>query len=168
MQGFAFFFLAIVYCSLAFLVVQKIGIENLKNDEKHQNTFYTISAIGVSLFSLAVAFVFAEHKEIISIIWLLEASVFFFLAEKTKSAKIALAAIIFLIIGIARILPFLGSSLRDDYGMLVALLIITASLVCNLFLLFRNDKSEGSQLSFEHYGAHNFFHIIGMATVAIL
>ena len=168
MQGFVFFFLAIIYCCLAFIVVQKTGIEEIKTDEKYQNTFYTISAIGISLFSLAVAFVFSENKEIISIVWLLEASILFFLAEKTCSVKIAAWALVLFVIGITRIIPFIWEYISWDYGMLVALCIITASLLGNLYILFQNSENKASYLWNEYYGIHNFFHVIGIITVVIL
>ncbi len=80
----------------------------MKSDEKYENIFYAISAIGVSLFSLAVAFVFSENKEIVSIIWLLEANVLFFLTQKTKSLKIAAAGLIMFIIGILKLADFVS------------------------------------------------------------
>jgi hypothetical protein len=164
-QWFAFFGLAIIYCCLAFLVVSKIGIETIKTDEKYENSFYAISAIGISLFSLAVAFVFSENKEIVSIIWLLEASILFFLAGKTKSVKISIAGLILFAIGIIKFADFIdlgtswGISFSGDYGMLVALTIVLASLIYNLVLLFNQRISF---LATEFYGVHNLFHLVGM------
>ncbi|MCD5374967.1 DUF2339 domain-containing protein [Candidatus Gracilibacteria bacterium] len=170
LQGFAFFGLAIIYCSFAFLVVNKIGIEIIKTDERYENTFYAISAIGVSLFSLAVAFVFSENKEIISIIWLLEANILFFLAQKTKSLKIAVAGLVLFIIGIIKFADYIdpnifgGTSFTGDYGMLVALLIVLASLIYNLVILFNKNTSF---LQTEFFGLHNLFHLAGIILIVV-
>lgn len=167
-QWFAFFGLAIIYCSLAFLIVSKIGIETMKTDEKYENTFYTISAIWISLFSLAVAFVFSESKEIVSIIWLLEANVLFFLSSKTKSIKITIAWLVLFVIWVVKFADFIDfgifwwTSFSWDYGMLVALCIVLASLMYNLIVLF-NQKTKSLDITF--YGIHNFFHLIAISLI---
>ncbi|MDA9129017.1 DUF2339 domain-containing protein [Candidatus Gracilibacteria bacterium] len=158
-QGFAFFGLAVIYSSLAFFVVQKIGIKELQSQEKYQNIFYTISALGVSLFSLAVAFVFAENPEIISIVWILEASVLFFLAQKTSSQKIALAGLILFVIGAARLSFLMFNGLQGDYGMLVTAGIIFAVLIYNLVLFYKNDSKSQKVLPGEFYTVHDVVHI---------
>ena len=107
LQGFAYLILASIYSLLAFFLAQKIGIQELKRSEEARNVFYTISAIGVSFFTLAVAFVFSEHKEIVSLVWLLESAVFFFLMIRTQSKKVALVALVLFVIGVLRLLPFL-------------------------------------------------------------
>ena len=145
-QWFVFFFLAIIYCLLAFIAVQKVGIEELKGDEKYQNTFYTISALWVSLFSLAVAFVFAEDKEVISIIWLLEASVLFYLANKTRSQKVALWALILFAIWIFEYITFIDMRFERSYGLIVGCLIVfwcifhTLISVSNKKFVFRENQ----------------------------
>jgi len=69
-------------------------------------------------------------------VWLLEASVLFYLANKTSSYKLSLAALTLFIIGVLRITPFLDTNLSGDYGFIVALCAITASLVYNVILLY--------------------------------
>jgi hypothetical protein len=94
LQGFAFFTLAAIYVLSAYVLVQKIGIEEMKSQEKYRNIFYALSALALSLFSLSIAFVFAEQKEIIALIWILESTILFYFAQKLQSAKIILAALI--------------------------------------------------------------------------
>ncbi len=167
-QWFAFFGLAIVYFSLAFFIVSKIWIDVVKTNEKYENIFYTITAIGLSLFSLSVAFVFAENKDIISIIWFLEANVLFFLMSKIKSIKVALVGIVLFIIGVIKFSDFIDiwifweSSFSWEYGMLISLGIILASLVINLLLIFRKNTPF---LHISFYGIHNFFHCIAMILI---
>lgn len=170
-QWFAFFGLAVVYCILSFIVVQKIGIESMRNNEKYENTFYTIAAIGVSLFSLAIAFVFSGSQEIVSIVWLLEANVLFFLTMKVRSIKIGIAWIVLFVIGVAKLLEFLEVSVFWDasiiwnFPILVSFFIILASLVLNLILLFK-ENTKDNVLSIELFSIHNFFHIIAMSSLA--
>jgi Predicted membrane protein (DUF2339) len=174
LQGFAYMWLAIVYSSLAFFFVSKIWFETIRTQEKYQNMFYTIAALWISFFSLAIAFVLSEYKEIVSIVWLLEANVLFFLTQKTKSLKIGVAALVLYIVGIGRLIPFLGAlfwgtSGTDNYGFWVALLLAFGSLIFNLYFIFpKIQETFKSYLPTEFYGAHNFFHIAGVFVVSIL
>jgi len=45
LQGFAFFALAVIYTLVSFAIVQKIGIETMKSEEKYSTIFYSIAAI---------------------------------------------------------------------------------------------------------------------------
>jgi len=172
MQWFTYFGLATIYSWLSFFIVQSLGISELKQNEKHQNVFYTIAAIGISLFTLAVAYVFAESKEVVSIIWLLEANILFFLYHKTKSSKIIVAALVLFIIGILKFIDFIdvyslwGRWFDGEYGMLVTLWVVAVSLILNLSFIFPK-KEEENNLELAAYGIHNFFHILWMVAVAL-
>lgn len=45
LQGFAFFGLAVVYVVTAFILIQKIGVEEMKQEEKYRNIFYALAAL---------------------------------------------------------------------------------------------------------------------------
>lgn len=166
--GFAFFVLAVIYVITAFILVQKIGIDEMKSQEKYRNIFYVLSALWISLFSLSVAFVFANKAEIVALIWILESTVLFYFARKLASPRITLAALIMLAIGVFRLLPFLEMSLSGNYGLLVSALLITLSLMSNLFILMRSQDSKGKNIfSNEVYGLHHIFHIIGITSCSI-
>lgn len=158
MQGLAFMGIAQIYVALAFFMVQKIGFKKMQDSAENKNIFYAVSAIGISLFTLAIAFVFAEHKEIISIVWLLEASVLLYINSKVNSYKIAIAGLVLMIIGVLRIIPFLDTNLSESYGMIVGILILAISLLYNCFLIYTSHTESFTRSELRYI--HNFFHII--------
>lgn len=166
MQGFAFMGIAQIYVALAFFMVQKIGFKKMQDSPENKNIFYAVSAIGISLFTLAIAFVFAEHKEIISIVWLLEASVLLYINSKVDSYKIAIAGLVLMIIGVLRIIPFLDTQLSESYGMIVGILILVISLLYNCFLIYSSHKESFIRSELRYI--HNFFHIIWIGTLSFL
>jgi len=52
----------------------------------------------MSIFSIAIALIFSKSPEVISLIWLFEATILFYFFGKTKETKIFNAAIILFII----------------------------------------------------------------------
>lgn len=164
-QWFAFVLLAWIYASLGFLFVKSVGIKELQENPASENIFYSISALALSIFSLAVAFVFSEQKEIISIVWLLESSVLFFLAHKLSSLKTLIAALVLYIIWILRIVPFVDSNLTHDYGLLIASLIIVGVIFFNLFLLLKIDIKKNVYLETMKY-FHHIIHVIGIIIIS--
>jgi uncharacterized membrane protein len=54
----------------------------MKSDENLKNVFYTFIGISVSLFSIAVAFVFSNYPEIITTTWLFEATILYYFYSK--------------------------------------------------------------------------------------
>ena len=157
-QWFGFFFLAVIYSSLAFFVVQKIWIAEVKSHEKYQNIFYTLSALWVSLFSLAVAFVFAESPEIISIIWILEAAVLFYLSSKTHSQKIAIWALILFAIWIFQYISFIDMRIEKSYGLIVSCVIVFLSIFHTLYSVSRKNSVFKKNTIFQW--AYTLLHII--------
>lgn len=163
LQWLALICLAAIYASISFLFIKQLGIEEVKKDVKYQNVFYSISALSVSFFSLAIALIFSENPEVISIIWLLEASVLFFVSQKLQSTKIAFWGLVLFVIGIFRFLPLLDMYMRNEYGMLAAIWVVVGSLLVNLYILFKKENN----LPDEIYGAHNVFHIIWISAASI-
>lgn len=166
-QGFAFWALAAIYSLVGIMLMQQIGIEEIKSEEKYKNIFYALAAIGISLFSLGIAFVFAEQKDIIALVWTLESSILFFFAQKTKALKIAIGAGVLFIIGVLRMLPFIESPLSHNYGLLVSCVLFVLCLWINLFYIL----PQGTQKSFlpiEYFVIHHIFHIIGMITALFI
>lgn len=167
-QGFVFFGLASVYAGTAFFLVQTIGVETMKSQEKYRNIFYVLAALAISLFSLAVAFVFAENKEIVALIWLLESNILFYFGKKLRSEKILFAGVVLHTIGVLRILPFLDMDLNQNYGFLVTAILMLLSLMWNLFTLMKSkDEAGKSFIGIELYGMHHFFHVIGISAMSI-
>jgi len=87
-----------VYAGLTYFIINKLTLPEVKTNEKYKNLCYTTAAIALSLVSLSVAFLFAESKEAISVIWLLEATILFFVTQKLKSLKVAIGALILFVI----------------------------------------------------------------------
>lgn len=168
LQGVSYLWVSAVYWVLSIFIFQKLGITNIKNNEKDQNIFYTITAIAISLFTLAIAFLFSQNAELVSIIWLLEANVLFFLSSRTKSSKIAFAAITIFVIGVIKFIDFiinvntfLERSIQGDYHILMPLWIVAISLLINLISIFQKD-SKDDYLPDTFYIIHNIFHVIAM------
>jgi len=159
--GFGYLWLAGIYAMLAFYMTSKIGIPNMKEDERYANVFYTISAIAVSLFTLAVALVFSNSPEIISIVWMLEATVLLYLYTKVSSPKIAAWFIALFIIWTMSVWSLVNLNNSWDYWLLVTFWVIIVCLVLNLFLLYKRvptSSTSGKDL----YVVHDIVHIIAM------
>ncbi len=122
-QWLTFTILAIIYFIQSYLVVQKIWSiqEALWDDEKLSNTslknvFYTYAGISLSLFSFAVAFVFSDYPEIISTVWLFEATILYYFYSKIKDWKIIEAWNVLFIIWIAKFAFLLDIVEKWDYN----------------------------------------------------
>lgn len=160
-EGFAFLGLAIVYFVQWFFVWNKIWFNKMKSDESLKNTFYTFIAISISLFSIAIAFVFSNYPEIITTTWLFEATILYFFYSKTSSPKIFWAATILFIIWLSKfgILTTIVES--KDYEFLISFWVILTSFLLNLF--FINKAKEN-----EIHNVHHILHIIWMIIMWIL
>lgn len=170
----AFFGLGLIYVGLTYFIGNKMTLPAIKENEKYQNICYTIWFIALSFLSLSVAFIASGNNEIISIVWLMEASVLFFVTHRVKSLKTSIAALILFIIGILRFPPlsenllFFNSSLAGDYGMLIVAVIVLASLIANLYCLSRNNDFSRGYFTKEIIWIHNFFHVVGMVTISVM
>jgi hypothetical protein len=60
----------------------------VKSEVSSKNTVFSYLFISISLFSLAIALVFANNPEIISTVWLFEATILFYFYSKTKENKV--------------------------------------------------------------------------------
>jgi hypothetical protein len=70
----------------------------MQEDEDLKNIFYTFAGISISLFSIAVAFVFSDYPEIITTTWLFEATILYYFYSKNNSQKVFTAATILFIV----------------------------------------------------------------------
>ncbi len=164
--GLAFLSFAILYFILSYLMVSRLGTVmqkvRMNTDEKKSknNIIYSLVGISISLFSLAIVFVFSKHSEIISAIWLFEATILFFLFRKLKEVKVYYAGIILLIIGLLKLSTLLGTIGKGEFLSLIPLSIILGSFFISLkFLDF--EKREIRL-------AHDLGHIVGIGTIAFL
>ncbi len=167
-EWLAFGGLAIVYFIQSFFIVQKIGAysQQLTNneggniqDESLRNVFYSYAWISVSLFSLAIAFVFSEYPEIISTVWLFEATILYYFYSQNKENKILFAWNILFAIWIFKLWLLLDVVQKEDYKFLVSFGVIAASLLLNIRFI---DSLKDRALKIFHY----IFHIIGIGILA--
>jgi hypothetical protein len=97
-----FLFLAILYFIWWFILFGKIEKKENVNDDSDLDFIYAFLAIAISLFSIAVALVFAKFPAIISMVWLFQSSIIFFFANRLNKEKIYTAWIILFIIWLAK------------------------------------------------------------------
>jgi len=150
---FAFVALAVIYFVISYLMVTKLWIENVKKEWASKNTILSYLFISISLFSLAISLVFSWHAEIISTVWLFEASILFYFYSTTKEIKIFSVWIILFMIWIIKLFELGNIVEKWDFIFLVPFTIIFSSLICNIkFLNFIKDGVE-------RY-IHDIFHIL--------
>ncbi len=169
-QWLAFGWLAVVYFIQSYFIVQKIWTltswDSSEEDSKSlRNIFYSYAGISLSLFSLAIAFVFSDYPEIISTVWLFEATILYYFysqsplsispngREETQTweTKLLIAWNILFAIGIFKLGLLLDIVHKEDYKFLVSFGIIAASLILNIRFI---DKIKSSVASWLHYILH--------------
>lgn len=129
---FAFVILAIIYFILGLLMMNKLWVNEVKKELTPQNSILSYLFISISLFSLAIALVFSNHPEIISTIWLFEATILFYFFSKTNENKIFAVWIILFMIWISKMFGLHDIVKSKDFMFLVPFTIIFVSLVLNL------------------------------------
>lgn len=142
----------------AFFITQKLWVENMKSDPDLKNIFYSFTWISISLFSVAIAFVFSEHPEIITTTWLFEATILYFFYSKTRNIKIFWAATLLFIIWLTKFWILLDVVQAKEYLFLISFTVILASFILNLF--FINKVKENN--------IHNIHHILHMIWMTIM
>ncbi len=159
--GLAFAWLAIFYFILSFIFIWNIWFENIKKEDSYKNSLYGYLFISMSIFSIAIALIFSKSPEVISLIWLFEATILFYFFGKTKETKIFNAAIILFIIWIVKLLELENYVERWDFMFLVPIALIIISFVLNIRYIDFLENSFRKNI-------HDIIHIIWMLTVATL
>lgn len=162
-EGFAFLALAIVYFIQAYFIANKLWIENIKSDENLKNIIYNFLWISISLFSVSVAFVFANHPEIITTTWLFEATILYFFYSKNWSKKIYTAATVLFIIWLTKFWVLVDVVRSQEYFFLISFIVILSSFLLNL--KFINTLSKNKEW---WHNIHHIWHVIWMIIMWIL
>ena len=149
----AFGVLAIVYFILWVMMMNKLWIDKVKTEFVPKNVILSYLFISISIFSLAIIFVFSTHKEIISTVWLFEASILLYFFNKTKEFKIYLVWLILFIIWIFNLFPLLDMVREKEFMFLVSFSIIALSFISNL-------KSLNFVKDWFVRISHDVFHIV--------
>ncbi len=163
--GLIFLSLALVCFGQSYFMYSAVLKSKRENEESDQkpldtNIFYTFVGISISIFSLAVAFIFSGSPEIVSIVWLLEASLLYFFYRRTNNIKIFSFAIVIMIIGLTKILSFIDRLSTGDYFSLIPVIIIFASIVLSLKFL-ENEKRNLRTF-------HDLGHIVGIVLLIVM
>ncbi|PID87336.1 hypothetical protein CSB07_01910 [Candidatus Gracilibacteria bacterium] len=165
--GLAFMFLAIIYFILSFLMIKKIGIDVIKSEKSidgaNKNTVLLYLGISISLFSFAIALVFSNVKEVVSMVWLFEATILFYFFSKIKEKKIYVAGLVLFAIGVLNLFTLLDVVKAKDFWFLVPFTIIFVFFVFNLKFL---DKFYSKK--YYKIISHDIFHIIGISVLGLL
>lgn len=169
--GLAFLAFAIFYFFLGTLLFQKVSpspttkdtknISSQKNEkESAKNIIYVLLGVSISLFSLAIAFVFSKHSEVVSAVWLFESTVLFFFYQKTRDLKIYSAGMILMVVGLIKLFSLLGVIREGEFLSLIPLSIIAGSLF--LTLKFLDFEKRDLRLF------HDFGHLAALALLGLL
>ena len=132
---FAFVFMAIIYFILGFLMMEKLWMNEVKKELTPKNTILSYLFISISLLSIAIALIFSNNPEIISTIWLFEATILFYFFSKTKEDKIFTVWIILFLVWIFKMFGLLDIVKSKEFLFLVPFSIIFISLILNLKFL---------------------------------
>lgn len=95
-------------------------------------------ALPLSLFTLALAFVFSDRPGMMSLAWILESTILY-LVYSYGDIRIYFAACLVFFIGIVRQTVLIDSIHRGDYLALMILAIAMVSIFCSLYIL-RSEK----------------------------
>ncbi|MCK5538596.1 MAG: DUF2339 domain-containing protein, partial [Bacteroidales bacterium] len=162
--GLMFMILAVIYFGLSYFMYSQVieskrDLENSQSKALDSNIFYAFVGISLSIFSLAIAFVFSASPAIISIVWLFEASLLYFFYKRTSNIKIFIFAFIMMVIGLIKTLVFVGSLSSGDYVSFIPIAFIFATIVLSLKFLENEKKSIRS--------FHDAGHIVGIVVVIV-
>jgi hypothetical protein len=156
--GLSFWILAILYFILSYIMMNNIWIEEVKTKVNFRNIVYSYLFISISLFSLSIALVFSNNPEIISTVWLFEATILFYFYNQTKEDKIGTLWIILFIIGILQLFDL--SADKSQFLFLIPLSLIFVSFVLNIKYL---DDIKNWTMRV----VHDLFHILWIGVIAM-
>lgn len=168
--GVSFLGLAVCYFAFGFVLYERMrsllrAEVSIESKATAQNVVYAFLGISISLFSLAVAYIFSKHSEVISAVWLFEATLMFYFYGKAKDLKIYAAGIVLMFIGLVELSVLLTKVHLGDYLSLIPLTVIFGSLVASLKFL----ESEEREVRYIHDLGHILtVGLIGALLVAII
>jgi hypothetical protein len=111
-------------------------------------------ALPLSLFTLALAFVFGDLPGMMSLAWILESTILYLVYTRLGDLRIYIAACLVFLIGIVRQTVLLGSIIESDYLTLAILTIAMISVFVSLYLL-RSERHHSRMI-------HDVLHIMAI------
>ena len=169
MMWFMFVWLAILYFLQAFFITEKIWVKKMQKDEDLKNIFYTFAWISISLFSIAIAFIFSQYPEIITVTWLFEATILYYFYSKNSSDKLFAWATVLFLIWLTKFWILIDKVKSEDYMFLISFSIILASFILNLFFINKANKIKvfpNKNITWDIF--HNILHLIWMWIMGLL
>lgn len=157
--GLSFGWLAILYFILSYVMMNKLWVKEVKSEKTYKNIVLHYLFISISLFSLAIALIFANNPEIISTVWLFEATILFYFFNQTKEEKIWILWLVLFIIWILQLFDL--SADKHQYIFLIPIWLILSSFVYNLKNLHSLQNGPLKIL-------HDIFHILWIWVITIL
>jgi hypothetical protein len=154
-MGLAYILQAVVYLAYGILLSSRIvptggaGIAALPATQK--TDLLVLFALPLSLFTLALAFVFGDLPGMMSLAWILESTILYLVYTRLSDIRIYLAACLVFLIGIVRQVILVDSLMQRDYISLTILAIAMVSVFVSLYLI-RSDKHHSRIL-------HDLIHI---------
>lgn len=160
---YIFALIAIIYFIIAYLMILRIWVnfkqedtlpnEKVKEIQKDRNIIYIYYWISISLFSLAIAYVFWEYDEVVASIWIFESSLLFYFFSKIKDVKIYIAWIIVFLIWLVKLFLLLSVVQEGKFWFLVSFLLIFIFMIFNLKSLYFIKENSLKKV-------HDILHII--------
>jgi hypothetical protein len=158
---FAFAGLAVAYFILGGGMLHKLEADETKQTLAPRNTILSYLFISISLLSLAIALVFSNNPEVISTIWLFEATILFYFFSKAEENKIFTAWIILFTIWIVKLFSLEHIVEKGDLIFLIPFSIIFISLMLNVKFL---NKTKNLSVRI----IHDILHIIWIWVLGFL
>jgi MFS family permease len=151
--GFSFMALAVIYFFITNAVYSKIRYSEKEEAQPpiSGNVFYAYAGISVSLFSLAVAYIFADNPGAVAVIWMFEACLIYYFFQSSKDKILFYFASVLFIIGLFKIFFGLPDRISEgEYGNLITVFFVFISLAYSLKFI----ETEKSNLRWLHDAAH--------------
>ncbi len=157
-MGVAYIVQAIVYLiygmivSSWFLSDRWVDIATLPTDSKID--LLVLFALPLSLFTLALAFVFWDLPGMMSLAWILESTILYLVYTRLGDLRIYIAACLVFLIGIVRQVVLIDSIFQRDYLTLAILAIAMVSVFASLYFI-RSEKKPSRMF-------HDILHIFAI------
>jgi Predicted membrane protein (DUF2339) len=160
-MGVAYIIQAIGYLAYGMMISSRLlptcwaDIATLPATQK--TDLLVLFALPLSLFTLALAFVFGDLPGMMSLAWILESSILYLVYTRIADIRIFFAACLVFLIGILRQTILVDSISRWDYITLAILTIMMAAVFTSLYLL-RSDRKPSRMI-------YDILHILSVLSI---
>jgi hypothetical protein len=128
--------------------MQSTSTSELHQDQKQ--LILILFALPLSLFTFALAFVFGDKPGIMSLAWILEATILYGVYMKMNDIRISIFAHIVFTIGIMKEVLFSMSLMEKDWYGFGILAIMLTSLISGVVLFRKNNEASRTPYDILH------------------